>query len=141
VRPFTSVYVYTAYFGHRTEITLQGVPNREYTLRLFIENLESELQSKDNHTWAPARRQYVPYFPNTYTQEWLCVYRDVSPTSQMRAEIRMKHGHAFWATYRETGDIIDLQGLFNHYWGSDSHEFTVLSQLLSPTSPHLLTEG
>jgi hypothetical protein len=51
----------------------------------------------------------------------------------MRAEIRMKRGHSFWATYRETSEVIYLQGLFDDYWGSNSHEFTVLSQSLSPT--------
>ena len=47
----------------------------------------------------------------------------------------MKSGHAIWAKYREASEIIDLQGLFNDYWGSNEHEFTVLSQSLSPTSP------
>jgi len=46
----------------------------------------------------------------------------------------MKRGHSFWATYRETSDIIDLQALFNDYWSSNGHEFTVLSQSFSLTS-------
>ena len=33
-----------------------------YTLRLFVENVEKELQNKDNHTWTPAQRQYVLCF-------------------------------------------------------------------------------
>ena len=66
---------------------MQDVPNRAYTLGLFIENVESELQMKDNHTWTPAERQYVPYFPNTYTNWWIRVYREVSPTSKIRAEV------------------------------------------------------
>ena len=63
------------------------------------------------------------------------MYRDVSPTSQIRAEVRMKRGHSFWATYREASDVVDLDGLFNDYWSSNNHEFTVLSQSLSPTQP------
>ena len=46
------------------EITLQDVPNRAYTLRLFVDGGESEVQVKDNHTWTPSQRLYVSYFPN-----------------------------------------------------------------------------
>ena len=49
----------------------------------------------------------------------------------------MKIGHSVWTKYRETSEIIDLQGLFNDYWSSNDHEFTVLSQSLSFTSPRL----
>jgi len=135
VRRFTSIYVHTAHFGQHTEITLQDIPNREYTLRLIVENVVRELQMNGNHTWTPARRLWVLYSPNTYTNKWICVYRDVSPTSQIRAEVRMKRGHSFWATYREASDVVDLDGLFNDYWSSNNHEFTVLSQSLSPTQP------
>jgi len=58
----------------------------------------------------------------------MCVYRDVSPTSQIRAEVRMKSGHSMWAKYREASELIDLDGLFNDYWSSNDHEFTVLGQ-------------
>ena len=54
--------------------------------------------------------------------------------SNLRAEVRMKSGHSVWAKYREASEVIDLHGLFIDYWGSNHHEFTVLSQLLSP--PH-----
>ena len=119
-----------------TEITLQDVPNRAYTLRLFVESAEREVRRKDNHTWTPAQRPYVPYFPNMYTNWWMCVYRGVSPTSQIRAEVQMKSGHSFWARYREAGELIELDGLFSDYWSSSKPEFTVLSQSFSPTSPH-----
>ena len=33
---------------------MQDVPNRAYTLRLFVENVEREVQTNDNHTWTPA---------------------------------------------------------------------------------------
>jgi len=65
------------------------------------------------------------------------VCRDLSPTSQIRAEVRMKRGHSFWATYQEAGELIDLDGLFNDYWSSNNHEFTVQSQSLSLTSPRI----
>ena len=58
----------------------------------------------------------------------MCMYRDISPTSQIRAEARMPAGHSVWARYREAGEIIDLDGLFNDYWSSNKHGFTVLSQ-------------
>jgi len=63
------------------------------------------------------------------------MYRDVSPTSQIRAEVRMKSGHSIWAKYREASEVIDLYGLFNDYWSSHNHEFTVLGQSLSPIGP------
>ncbi len=84
VQRFTSIYIHTSHFSKNTEITLQDVPNRVYTLRLFVENVERELQRKDDHTWTPVQRQYVPYFPNTYVSS-LTGGRDICPTSQIRA--------------------------------------------------------
>ena len=49
----------------------------------------------------------------------------------------MKSSHSVWATYRETSEVIGLQELFSDYWGSNNHEFTVLSQSLSPTNPRI----
>ena len=43
----------------------------------------------------------------------------------MRAEIQMRRGHLFWAKNRLASAIIDLQALFNDYWGSNKDEFTV----------------
>ena len=60
------------------------------------------------------------------------MYRDISPTSLVRAEVRMKSGHSFWAKYPEAKEAIDLDGPFNDYWSSNDHEFTVLSQSSSP---------
>jgi len=127
VRRFTSIHIHPAHFGYHTEITLQDVLNQEYTLRLFVENVEKELQKKDNHTWTLAQRQYVLYFLHTYTHQWVCMYRDVSPTTQIRAEVRMKIGHSVWTKYREANKVIDLDGLFSDYWSSNNHDFTVLS--------------
>ena len=56
--------------------------------------------------------------------------------SNLRAEVRMKSGHSFWAKHRETGELIALDGLFSDYWGSNDREFTVSSQSFSRTSPH-----
>ena len=126
----------TAHFGHHTEITLQGVRNRAYTLRLFVGDGEIEVEMRDNHTWTPVQRPYVLYFPNTYTNWRMCVFRDVSPTSQIRAEVRVKSGHSFWAKYQDASEVIELDGVFSDYWGSKNPEFTVLSQSLSPTNTH-----
>jgi len=57
-----SILIHTADFGQHTEITLQGVLNRDYTLRLFIENEGLELQTQDNRTWTPTQHLYVPCF-------------------------------------------------------------------------------
>jgi len=74
--------------------------------------VESELQTKDNYTWTPALRQ------------------DVSPTSQIRAEVRMKSGHFVWTKYREASEVLDLHGVFSDYWSSKNQDFTVLHPVL-----------
>jgi hypothetical protein len=56
---FTSIRVLGADFGQCTEIRLQEVPNREYSLRLFVDDMEKELQKENNRTWAPVKRLYV----------------------------------------------------------------------------------
>ena len=91
---------------------------------MFVENVERELQKKDDHTWVPAQRQYVPYFPNTHVHS-LTGGRDICPTSQIRAEVQMKK---LWARHREARQVINLDGLFSDYWSSSNNEFTVLSQ-------------
>ena len=128
LRRFASVLVHAADFVQHADITLQGILHRNYALRLFIEKEELGLQTQDNRTWIPSRRQYVPCFPTTYTYRWLCMCRGVSPASEMRAEIQMKSGHLFWAKDRLASEVIDLQELFNDYWNPDKHVFTVLSQ-------------
>ena len=65
----------------------------------------------------------------------MSLYRDVSPSSPIRAEVRMKSGHSVWAKYREASEVIDLHGVFNDYWSSGDHEFTILSQS-QPTRQH-----
>jgi hypothetical protein len=137
VRRFNSIQVHTTHFSQHTEITLQGILNRVYTLRLFEENVERALQRKDNRTWTLARHLYVHYLPTTYTHQRTCICRGVSPTSQIRAEVQTKSGHWFWARYREASEVIDLHELFNDYWSSVNHEFTVLSQSLSPTTSRI----
>ena len=104
-------------------------------MRLFVGKTERVLERKENQTWTPAQRMYVLCFPITYTPSMLCVCRDISPTSELRVEIQMKKGHSFWATHRQMGDVVDHQSLLNDYWSSNEHEFTVLSQSYSPTSP------
>ena len=54
-------------------------------------------------------------------------YVQVVVGSKLRAGVRMKSGHSVWAKYREASEIIDLHGVFNDYWTSNNHEFTVLS--------------
>ena len=59
------------------------------------------------------------------------MYRDISPTSEIRAEVQMKRGHSIWAKYREASEVIELDELFSDYWSSNNHEFTVMSQSFS----------
>jgi len=53
----------------------------------------------------------------------------------MRVEIEMRSGHLFWGKTRLASEPIGVQALFNDYWSSEKHDFTVSSKLLSPTSP------
>ena len=126
--PHFNKLVHATDFEHQIEITLQNVLHREYTLSLSVENEERELLTRDYRTWTPAQRPYVPYMFTRYTQGRPCICRDISPTSNMRAEIRMRSGHLFWAHYRQTSEVIDVKALFNDYWSSSKHEFTVPSQ-------------
>src|SRR5258706_1382289 len=59
--------------------------------------------------------------------------RDICPTSQIRAEVRMKKKFSAW--HWEARQVVDLHGLFSDYWSSINNEFTVLGQSLSPTGP------
>src|SRR5258706_15818303 len=67
----------------------------------------------------------------TYTHTLTCC-RDICPTSQIRAEIRMKN---FWTRPREARQVIGLHEVFSEYWGASNNEFTVSSQSLSSTDP------
>jgi hypothetical protein len=67
VRLFTPIHVLAADFGQRPEIRLQEVPNREYSLRLFVDNVEKELQEENNRAWTPAQRLYDLSFPSMHT--------------------------------------------------------------------------
>ena len=61
-------WFHTTDHGHHTEITLHDVPNQEYTLRLFVENEERELQETGNQSWTPAQRLYALCFFATYAR-------------------------------------------------------------------------
>ena len=89
----------------------------------------------DNHTWTPVQRPYVPSFLNSYTYRCMGVYRNVSPTSQIRAEVRMTSGRSFWAKHREASEVINLRALLSNYWSSNDRQFTILSKSLSPIDP------
>ena len=59
VRPIALIWHHIADLGYHTEINLQDVPNREYTLSLFVEDEEREVQKTGNRSWTPAQRQYA----------------------------------------------------------------------------------
>jgi hypothetical protein len=135
VRRSTSIYAHGADFRKHIEITLQDVPNLKYKLELFLGNEEIDLQRKENRTWTPVQRPYVIYFLIYYTLRSICICRGVSPTSQLRVDIRMRSGHLLWAKKDQTSKLIDLQDVFDDYWTSESHDLTVPGQhSWSPTS-------
>jgi hypothetical protein len=65
----------------------------------------------------------------------MCVYRNISLTSEVRVEMRMRSGHLPWARKDQTTKEIDLQKLFNDYWTSKEHKFIVPGLSWSPASP------
>ena len=61
--------------------------------------------------------------------------RDISSTSQMRAEIQKRTGISYWAKNRQNDVVIDIEGPLKEYWGSTEREFRVSGLLRLPTSP------
>ena len=127
MRSFTSILAHTTDRGEHTEITIENIQPRDYTLRLFIENEELGLQMEDNQTWTPVQRPYVPFFSTTYNNRCICTCRGLSPTSEVRVEIQMM-GKFLWEKSRQASEVIDLQTPFDNYWSSDGHELMVSSQ-------------
>ena len=68
MRRFAQVEAIPADLDRLTEITLQDIPDRQYTLRLFAENEEIELQKTANRSWTPANRQYALCFLTAHTR-------------------------------------------------------------------------
>jgi len=113
---------------------VQDVPDLKYKLVLFVGSEVTDLERKDNQTWAPVQRPYVLGLFSTYTHRSMCVYRDISPTSQVRVEIQMKSSHLPWAKKDQNVKEIGLHKLFDEYWASEEHELMVPGRSYSPTS-------
>jgi hypothetical protein len=54
--------------------------------------------------------------------------RFVSPTSEMRVDTQMRKAYPPWAKWKQTGNEVDIESLFNDYWNTNKHEFTASSQ-------------
>jgi hypothetical protein len=140
VRRSTSIYAHGADFRKHIEITLQDVPKLKYKLELFLGNEEIDLQRKANRTWTPVQRPYVICCFIYYTPKSTCICRGVSPTSQMRADIRMRSGHLLWTKKDQTSKLIDPQDVFNDFWASKSHDLTVQGQHLPSPASWLISD-
>jgi hypothetical protein len=64
---------------------------------------------------------------------WMC--RFVSPTSEMRVDIRMRSAYLPWAKREQTGNEIDIGSLFYDYWNTNNHEFIISSQSWPANGP------
>jgi len=113
---------------------VQDVPDLKYKLVLIVGGDTIELERKDNQTWAPVQRPYVLGLFSTYTHRSMCVYRDISPRSQVRVEIQMKSSHLPFAKKDRNFKEIGLHKLFDEYWASGKHEIMVPGRSYSPTS-------
>jgi len=63
----------------------------------------------------------------------MCVYRDISPTSQVRVEIQMKSSHLPFAKKDRNVKEIGLHELFDAYWASGEHDIMVPGRSYSST--------
>ena len=135
VRCFSSISVHTAYLGQQKDIIVHDIPDLKYKLLLFVGSETIELEKKDNRTWEPVQRLYVLRLLIPYTHINVPVYREISPTSQVRVEILLKSSHLPWVKKDQNIKAIDLQKLFNDYWSSKEHNLMVPGRSRSPTSP------
>ena len=110
-----------------TEITLKDVTNSTYHLGLFVKNQKIELEKKGDWTRTPAQRLYV-LLSSLHANTEGSVCRDIFTTSEMRVDIQRITASDNLAKSQQTNEVIDLQGLFKDYWGSNMREFTVPSQ-------------
>ena len=104
---------------------MQDVPDLKYKLVLFVGSETIELERKDNQTWAPVQRLYVLGLFTKYTHRGMCVYRDISLTSQVCVEIQMKSSHLPFTKKDRNVKEIGLYKLFDEYWASGEHELMV----------------
>jgi hypothetical protein len=109
----------------------------EVVCRKCGERVTEERQPHLDTSTTPVCPLFLPY---AHLPVDVPVYRGVSPTTQIRAEVRMKIGHSVWTKYREANEVIELDGLFDDYWSSNNHEFTVLSQSSLPNSPRISSD-
>ena len=116
---------------------MQDIPDVKYRLVLFVGSEAIELERKDNHTWAPVQRPYVAHFLATLTYRTLCIYRDISPTSNVHVEIQIKSDHLPWAKKDKNIKEIDIKKPVNEYWTSEEHELTVPGRSSSLPSPRI----
>ena len=114
---------------------MQDIPDLKYKPVLFVGNEPIELETKDNHTWAPVQRPYVLRLLTVYTHRSLCIYRAISPTSHVGVEIQIKSGHLPWAKKNKNIKEIDIKKPFNEYWTSNAQELTVPGRSSSPIRP------
>ena len=120
---------------------MQDIPDLKYKLVLFVGSEPIELERKDDRTWAPIQRPYVPRLLTTYTHRNLWLYRDISPTSHVGVEIQIKRGHLPWAKKDQNIKEIDIKKPFNEYWASNAQELTVPGRSSSQPVRSYLIEG
>jgi hypothetical protein len=49
----------------------------------------------------------------------------------------MRNAYSPWAKWKQTSNEIDIESLFNDYWNTDKHEFTVSSQSWPANGPFI----
>jgi hypothetical protein len=61
--------------------------------------------------------------------------RIVSPLSEIRVEVRMSGAYPLLSKMEQTRNEIDIQSVFNVYWNTNEHVFTVSSQSWPSNGP------
>jgi hypothetical protein len=53
----------------------------------------------------------------------------------------MRSGKLFWAKTLLASEVINLQAIFDDYWSSSKHEFTIQSQSFHQLSASIVSDG
>ena len=99
---------YLTYRYHTSRHPKSGV-----CVQVVYRNVDNELQKKDNHTGHQLNGSVFYIFFYAYTYWWIYMYRYVSPTSQIRADVQMEI-----RAVCQFGLFMGHPKLFSGYWSS-----------------------
>ena len=118
----------TADLLRHTRINLQDVTDSTYSLELFLGNQNIKLELRGSRTCAPIESPYVPCFFHYLSLLESLVCRDIFSDTRSIQNVRGRQKENCSLSSAKVNKVIDPQGIFKDYWGSDKREFIVPSQ-------------